>query len=372
MNSSTVSSEGGGLPEPPEPSGQGDDEFRIERASPGDDEERDAFVQTHPRGTFFHLSGWQRAVESVHRQQPCNLVARCDEEIVGVLPMMAARSLSGRRNLVSIPYAVYGGPVGETHAIELRLLEAARKIADEMRVGRLELRYREDPAIDRSDLPGTDLYWTFIRDLPDREEEVLARMPKKARAEARKGRKKFGLDLGEGEWYLDDLARLFLRNKHALGSPGLPLAHFRALLDEFGDRIHVHIVRQNRHPLAAVMSMAFGDTLIAYYAGTEPGADRSFRASNFMYLALQEWAVRHGFRRFDFCRSRGDSGSFQFKRHQGFEPAPLHYRYHLVRDRSTPSFTPSNSRTHALQVIWSKLPLWAARRASDRLARYLC
>jgi hypothetical protein len=196
-------------------------------------------------------------------------------------------------------------------------------------------------------------------------------MPKKARAEARKARTKFGLEMGEGEWYADDLARLFLENKHGLGSPSLPPRHFRALLESFPGEVFVHLVRRERMPLAAVMSLAFRDTLIAYYAGTAVGADRSFKASNFMYLALQEWAVRRGFRVFDFCRSRADSGAFAFKCHQGFEPRQLHYRYHLVRARRVPSFTPSNPKTQVLRATWARLPRWLVRRASNRLARYL-
>jgi hypothetical protein len=119
------------------------------------------------------------------------------------------------------------------------------------------------------------------------------------------------------------------------------------------------------------MSFAFGRTLIAYYAGTQPWADRAVSASNFMYLALQEWAVEQGFRVFDFCRSRVRSGAYEFKRHQGFEPVPLHYRYHLVRRGQLPNFTPSNPRTALLRAAWSKLPLWLARSLSGRLARYL-
>ena len=106
-------------------------------------------------------------------------------------------------------------------------------------------------------------------------------------------------------------------------------------------------------------------------AGTRTGADRAVSASNFMYMALQEWAVERGFRVFDFCRSRADSGAFQFKKHQGFEPVPLHYRYALVRDKDTPSFTPSNPKTRVLRSAWSHLPLWLARRLSATLARFI-
>ena len=64
----------------------------------------------------------------------------------------------------------------------------------------------------------------------------------------------------------------------------------------------------------------FRDTLVAYYSGTVPGADRTYSASNFMYAALQQWAVRQGLKAFDFGRSRRDAGAFRFKVHQGFEP----------------------------------------------------
>jgi FemAB-related protein (PEP-CTERM system-associated) len=334
----------------------------------GEDARRDAYVKAHARGTFFHLAGWRKVVERVHGHEPLELYAWRGERLVGVLPLMLCRTLLGGRQLVSMPHATYGGPLGDEPAIERALVEEAQRLGRELGVGYLELRCQDDPGLEL--VPNT-LYCTFLRDLPTDKEQVLARMPKKARAEARKARDKHGLELSQGHWYVDDLARMFLLNKHALGSPGLPVAHFKALLEEHERAVHVHLVRQGGTPLAAVMSFVYGDTLIAYYAGTRPGADRAVSASNFMYLALQEWAVERGLRRFDFCRSRVDSGAFEFKRHQGFEPQPLHYRYSLVRKKSVPSFTPSNPRTKLLRSAWSKLPIWLARPLSDRLASYL-
>ena len=333
-----------------------------------EDARRDIYVRRHPRGTFFHLAGWRKVVERVHGHEPVDLLAWRGQELVGVLPLMLCRTLLGGRQLVSMPYATYGGALGDDPTVERALVAEAQRIGAELGVGYLELRYLADPGLEL--VPNT-LYCTFLRDLPDDPAQVLARMPKKSRAEARKARDKHALELSQGHWYVNDLARMFLLNKHALGSPGLPLAHFHALLAEYERNVFVHLVRQGQKPLAAVMSFAFGDTLTAYYAGTEPGADRAVSASNFMYLALQEWAVEHGYKRFDFCRSRVDSGAFEFKRHQGFEPTPLHYRYHLVKRTSVPSFTPSNPRTRLLRELWAKMPIWLARRLSDQLASYL-
>ena len=343
-------------------------DVEVRPGAPELDEARDEFVLGHDRGSFFHLSGWRRAVERVFKYEARDLFAYDGDELVGVLPMMYAPGLSGGKSLISMPYGVYGGPIGNDPAVEQALLEEASGIADREQVKYLELRYATDPG---PDLVGTSLYDTFIRDLPEDPDDVLARMPKKSRAEARKARKKHGLELSQGTWYIDDLYRLFLANKHALGSPALPRRMFATLMDEFSGRVHVHLVRRGSQPLAAVMSFVYGDTLLAYYSGTAPQADREYSASNFMYMSLQEWAVREGFRVFDFGRSRADSGAHRFKVHQGFEPRPLHYRYHLVRKRRTPSFTPSNPKVRILQETWRRMPQWLARRLSNRLSVYL-
>jgi len=343
-------------------------EFEVRAGSPKDDEERDAFVREHKNGSFFHLAAWERVVETVFGNPRRDLLAWNGDRLVGALPLMNTPGFLGGKNLVSVPYGVYGGPLGVDGNVEQALLAEATGIADREQVGHLELRYAWNPG---SELAGSTLYNTFIKDLPEKPEDVLAAMPKKARAEARKARKNHDLELSTGVWYVEDLYRMFVRNKHGLGSPSLPKRMFETMIREFNGSVQIHLVRKERDPLAAVMTFAYGDTLIAYYSGTALNADRNYSASNFMYLALQEWAIEQGFRVFDFGRSRVGSGAFKFKVHQGFEPTPLEYRYHLVRHRGTPTFTPSNPKTHALQAIWRQLPLWMVTRLSDVASPYL-
>ena len=342
--------------------------LEIGPLEPRHDEERDAFVRASPNGTFFHLAQWRRFVEGLYGHRPAELGAWRDDELAAILPMMFCPGILGRPKLVSVPYSVYGGALARSSADERRVVDEACLMAERRGARYLELRYLDDPGLE---LPRSELYWTFLRDLPADPADVLTAMPKKSRAEARKARNRHGLELSEGRWYVDDLHRLFLLNKHVLGSPALPARHFHRLCSELRDDVFVHLVHRGKEPLAAVMSFAYGDTLIAYYAGTAPSADRNYSASNFMYMALQEWAVRRGFRVFDFSRSRGDSGAFRFKVHQGFEPRALHYRFHLVGNSKLPSFTPSNPKTALLRKSWSRLPLGVARRLSGRLSRYL-
>ncbi|MEZ5977145.1 MAG: FemAB family PEP-CTERM system-associated protein [Planctomycetota bacterium] len=345
-------------------------DFEIRSLTGAHDEARDAYVAEHEDGTLFHESVWRRVVHEVLDARSRELAAFRGDELVGVLPIMKVRRLPFGCNWVSMPYGVYGGPLADSPEVSRALLEEAGRAARADGVKRVELRTVE-VAPGAEDWALSELYSTFVKDLPDTPEGVLAGMPKKARAEARKARDKHGLALAEGNWYVEDLYRLFVENKRALGSPALPAQLFRRLLDRLGDRCFVHLVHRARTPISAVMSFAHGDTLIAYYSGTAPGADRELSASNFMYMALQEWAVERGFRRFDFCRSRGDSGAYRFKVHQGFTPTQLHYSYLLVGTDKLPQFTPSNPRTRVLRDAWSKLPRPLVEKMSPFLSRYL-
>jgi FemAB-related protein (PEP-CTERM system-associated) len=333
-----------------------------------DDDARDAFVRSHPRGTLFHLAGWRRAVEKAFAHPARDLVAVRGGMIVGVLPLMRCRGLLGSAHLISTPYGVYGGPLGSTHDDERALADAACAMAVRENVGRLELRCLEDPGLD---LVGSDRYATFIHALPTDPADVMKRMPKRARAEVRKSIEKHGVELSEGAHYLPDLVRLFHASKQHLGSPGLPLRWFQALIDELPGQVLVHLARKADEPIAATMSFLYEDTFLFYYIGTTADGNRSYNVTNFLCTRLQEWSVERGLKRFDLGRSRTDSGAFSFKVHQGFEPTPLAYRYKLVKSDGLPSFTPSNPRTKFLRDTWSKLPPWLTLRLSDRMARYL-
>jgi FemAB-related protein (PEP-CTERM system-associated) len=340
----------------------------IRSFEPRDDAKRDRFVRSSPHGSVFHLAGWRRAVERTFDHEPRDLVAWDSGRIVGVLPLFLCRSPFGKKHLISTPYGVYGGPAGESPEVERALADAAVAMARKERCGRLELRCREDPALD---LVPSDLYATFVQALPATSAEVMTRMPKRARAEVRKAIEAHGLVMTQGAWYVDDLFEMFHLSKQSLGSPGLPKAWFESLQHELGDVCVVHVARTAEKPVAATMSFVFEGTISFYYIGTIPDANRTHNATNYLVTRLQEWGVEHGLKHFDLGRSRVGSGPYEFKKHQGFEPTPLHYRYALIKSKKLPSFNPSNPKTEKLRELWSRLPAWATKRLSTPMMRYL-
>jgi FemAB-related protein (PEP-CTERM system-associated) len=339
----------------------------ITRATPAEFQEIDRWALASPRAHFWHRPGWTRAVCTVFQVPDFTLVARSGGSIVGILPMAKCETLTLGSNLVSVPYGVYGGPAGATVEVERALVAEAARIAERERVGCLELRQRDRRV---EGLAESDLYVTFERELPKSPDDVLAMLPRKARAAARQARDRHQLTFDEGLWFLDDFYNLFSRNKRHLGSPPLPMRFFEEICDEFKGNVYLHIVRHDVKPVAGVLSFTFRDTLLPYYSGGLADYE-SMQCNNFLYWKLMEWGVEKGCRRFDFGRSRRESGPYHFKRNQGFEPEPLHYAYHLVKSRSVPRLNPGNPVFDVPRKVWQRLPLPVHEWLGQHLSRFL-
>lgn len=357
-----------------------DEPLRVRELLPGEDARWDSYVSRHPLGTFFHRTGWARTVAEQFRHQPHHLVVEQGRRWLGVLPLFLTRSLFLGRNLVSMPYAVYGGVLADDERAQQALIAQATQLGRELGVGYVELRHLEARAGDR---PRSPLYVTFRCELPEDPAEVMARIPKKARAEVRcarepaapaiegKRRESFGIRVTP-DGSVDELFALFAENKRRLGSPSLPRRWFHGLVEEFGKAAVVHrAVDPSGRTLAAVMSFCFKDTVYAYYSGSRSDVNVT-GVNNWIYCAIMEWAVEQGYRHFDFGRSRVDSGPAKFKKNMGFEAEPLHYEYVLLGPGAKlPEFHPSNPKLALPRRLWSKMPMAACNFLGARLSRHL-
>ena len=82
------------------------------------------------------------------------------------------------------------------------------------------------------------------------------------------------------------------------------------------------------------------------------------------------YAAERGYRVFDFGRSKQGTGSYDFKRHWGFEPTPLPYQYYLVRQRTLPDLHPLNAKLALPIKLWKHLPLWCTQWLGPKLVRF--
>lgn len=340
----------------------------IAPLSTSDQTERDAFVSAHQDGTPFHDSRWSDLVELAMGVGNQTLVARRDGAITGVLPLGLVSATFGAKRLVSSAYGVYGGVLAEDEATAEALDQAARELAKKLNARSLEYRYLTRPAA--SDLVAVDLYQTYRKELPEKADDVLAMIPRKARAEVRKARDRHGMTMVEDKSLLGDFHHLYCMNKRSLGSPLFPKRYFQTLLDQFGEDALLHAVLHEGKTVAAVLSLARNGAIYPYYSGALPDAGR-LGVNNAMYGFLMEDAVIRGFSLFDFGRSRNESGPAAFKRNMGFEATPLTYQFYLPNGGEPPSLNPSNPKTALPRKILSSLPMWMAQAVGPTLMRHV-
>ena len=82
------------------------------------------------------------------------------------------------------------------------------------------------------------------------------------------------------------------------------------------------MARANGRPVAGVFSFVFRNTLFPHYSGAAPDAN-ALAANNFIYWELMKSAINQGIRRFDFGRSKQNTGAYQFKSAWNMQVDPL-------------------------------------------------
>lgn len=323
----------------------------------------DEYVNAHPEGTFFHLSGWQTFYQSYFKLKTDYLMAFTDGMLTGVLPLAQLKSVLFSNALISTPFMVYGGILASDSQSFAKLLLAAKSLAKERQVDYLELRQQFNDVQEGYD---QSQYVTFKRKLAKSDEENLSLIPRKQRAVVRKAIAKgltYTIEKDVNHFY-----PLYAESLRNLGTPVMAKGYYQALLDHFGEQIDILTVMADNKPVASVMSFYHQQTVLPFYGGGG-GQARGCGANDFMYWSLMQHAVAKGCRVFDFGRSKVDTGSYRFKKHWGFEQTPLHYRYLPIAKDEKPNFSPTNPKYQTMITTWKKLPLAVANTLGPFVAR---
>jgi FemAB-related protein (PEP-CTERM system-associated) len=343
------------------------------RVIPGEqiaDPDWDAFVRSHPLGSCFHTRAWTRVVTRSlgHRLHCLAAVEEATGRLAGVLPLAETKSALFGHAFSSLPGAVESGILAESEKAASMLAASASEKASRAGASHLELRHRQPLTTDwkRND----ELYFSFRRELADTDEAILLSIPRKQRAEVRKGIAagcRVEIDLSSDRFFT-----LYADNVHRHGTPGFSKKHFDIIKEEFGDQCEFFIVTDDRgEALSGVLSLYFGETIFPYYAGDIVRA-RSVSANDFKYYSLMTHARKRGIRVFDYGRSKRDTGPYNFKKYWGFEPVPYRYEFALFKRDSIPQNNPLNPKYATAISIWRSLPRAVVSRVGHPLARHLC
>lgn len=329
----------------------------------------DGFVQAHPAGTFFHRSGWHRVIGEAFGQRPHFMLAERAGRICGVFPLVHMRSRLFRRNtLVSTPFCVLGGPLGEDGVVDQALVEAGLALMISLGAESCEMRTLEGGFAGPGWVAGPAIYDIFRRSIPPDEEACLKAIPRKQRAVVRKA-----IDLGLTSTIDRDCRRffgLYAESVHNLGTPVFPAKYFRLLLEVFGDAAEILTVFDGDKPLCGVLSFIDKREILPYYAGGGIAA-RGRGGHDFMYWQVMRRAIALGCDTFDFGRSKRETGPHKFKTNWGFAPTPLGYQFYLRPGASMPDTNPLSPKYQRKIEMWKRLPLGVANALGPMIVRGL-
>ncbi len=334
-----------------------------------DQQNWDRYVDTHQDGSFFHLTGWIKVISQSFGHKARYLLAEDSQgEIKGVLPLVEQKSVLFGHSLISTPFCVYGGAIADDDEIRLALEQAAYDLGVKLGVDFVELR-------DRQSRPSSD-HWhqhsnhsTFFSELPEDPEQILTSVKRKQRAVIRHSQK------NNLSWSNDDdVAQcydLYAESVRNLGTPVFSKKLFKTLLEVFPETSETLIIRDDEgKPVSSVLSFYYKDEVLPYYGGGNHSA-RGLKSNDFMYFQLMHLAHQKGKSRFDFGRSKIDSGAYKYKKNWGMTEERLNYKIALIKAKELPNLSPNNPKYRLLIDTWKKLPLPMSKAIGPHLSKYL-
>ena len=330
-----------------------------------------AFLADCPQATAFHQPEWLAAVAQGTGNRALVLAAERDGALVGYLPLHEIHSPIFGRLLASTGFAVGGGLLLAPGSEPAALLRAAEELALRRTCPAIELRGGTLPEPGAGWTLRTEAHCGFVTPLAQDDEAQLLAIPRKQRAEVRKGLERdLAVTVGTGPRERAAHYAVYAESVRNLGTPVFPRALFDAVLDRFGPAADILTVWSGEAPVASVLSLYHRGAVMPYWGGGTRAA-RPLRANDRMYYELMRHARARGCTRFDFGRSKTGSGAWHFKRNWGFTPDPLAYAVWTAPGHEARNADPTSAKHRALIAAWQRLLLGLANRVGPWIARGL-
>lgn len=343
----------------------------LDLADPGEAQRLEALVSGHPGGTAFHRPAWLNAVARATGNRALALVLERRDDIAAYLPLLEVHSPLFGRVMVSSGFGVEGGILAERQSDADALFGAVEELALRRSCPAIELRGGMLPAGRDGWKIRHDSHCGFVTDLAADDDAQLTAIPRKQRAEVRKGLAgDLTVTVGTDAAQRDAHYAVYAESVRNLGTPVFPKALFGAVLDAFGADADILTISHGQIPVASVLSLYHKGAVMPYWGGGTYAA-RRLRANDRMYFELMLHARRRGCTRFDFGRSKTGSGAFDFKKNWGFDPQPLGYAAWTAPGAEARDADPTSAKHAARIALWKRLPLPVANLIGPHIARGL-
>ena len=332
-----------------------------------DDSQRaawNAYVERSPRASLYHRFEWQdvNALSFGHRS--AYLAAIENDRIVGVFPIVRVKSQLFGNVACSLPFVNYGGPCGDSDAVEQALVQAAGPIADAWGVEYLEIRTRRQ----LDGLPTSEHKVSMTLDLNPDPEVLFKAFTSAHRQDIRGGYKKgLTVKIG-GRELLDDFYAVLSESWRDMGTPIYARGYLDRVAATFPEYTRLCVVYAGAEPAAAALDMLAGETAEGLWLGSR-GKFRKQYAGYVLYWELIKNACERGLTRFHLGRSTVQSGGEVFKKKWNAYAVPLYWQYVLRTRRDIPQLNVTNPKYQLAIRAWQKLPVPVTQMIGPLIAR---
>lgn len=332
----------------------------------------DGLVAKH--GTFYHDRRWLLELTRCFGYRLHVLTSGPDTALTGGLALAEVPALLGRGRLVSFPFSFIAGPLAADADTRAALAAAARELAVERRVRRLELKQLGTDLPAPEGFERSSRYSTYRIPTQGGEQAVWKRLHVTSTQQRIRKGQKAGVTVVDGrsadDWLA--MARLEERVQQGHGVPAPPRRYFLDVLRRLqdADLVDLYLARIPDGRIAAGFVMFKGPREWIYaLSASDPALIREYRPTHVLLWAGLQRAAAVGVT-LDLGRTAPEQASLaEFKQRWGAEAVPLAYDYwpnagglsQARRDRGPLALAAR---------LWSALPAPVARLGAS-LYRYL-
>ncbi len=335
----------------------------------------DDYVFRHVGGAFSHLFAWGETLALTYGLPLVRLAAinLQTSRICGVLPLIVFEPPGEEKRLISLPYTDAAGIIADNRESGDYLLLAALQYADKFGAAHLELRQAGDFGIFQFP-QDKNCKWHHIahdfktglaRSLPGSAVLLWTELSPKVRNQVRKARKcGCRLKIGGSE-LIFDFYGVFAANMRDLGSPVHGLELFENLLSDASLHPGIIMIYQENKAVAGAIVFGLGETLFNPWASSLRSY-RPFCPNMLLYWSMLEYALDHGYLRFDFGRSSPEASTCRFKLQWDADLEPLIWHVFSQGNQDW------NPRRESLELEqWKSLDLESSRREGPAIRRWI-
>jgi len=347
--------------------------IKITTATNTDQQDWDSFVHSYPSASPYHLFAWGQAIRQAYGHDLLYLLARQDNEVVGILPMVHLKLPLLLNELVALPFCDVGSCLAVNRSVESELLAEAVKCGEQLNIKNIQLRGQ----LQSEYVPDTS--FTIIEsdkirmllDLPDSSEVMLTSFKSKLRSQVRKSEKNGVVFRWTETDGVDSFYSVFCSNMRDLGSPVHSKSLFHAIMGKYGENARIGLAEFEGKCIGAGLILSTKNQTSIPWASTLRQYNR-LAPNMLLYWNCLKFSADNGKKVFDFGRSTENEGTFRFKKQWGAKPAPLPWYssssncQNAVKEEQTKS-----TGRDKVSAIWKKMPVPMANFIGPRLRKYI-